>query len=92
LSKREKLLRKWLNNPPKEVKKDEVLAVLDYYFSGKYENKPGSHIVITDDRLKDDPRCGPMCDFTVPIKGGQKVKGFYIKRLAEILKYLGEIE
>jgi hypothetical protein len=34
---------------------------------------------------------GPVGDFTVPIKGGQKVKGRYLKRLAIMVTFLKEL-
>lgn len=83
-----KRLSKWLESPPKEEPKDNVIAVLRRFFPGQYEEKRGSHIVVRDDALKGVPDYGPDGDFTIPVKGGQKVKGFYLKRLAQTIRLL----
>ena len=88
----DKILEKWRNNPPKEAPKERVLSILKRYFPKNYEEKPGSHIVIRDDRLKGMPDYGPDGTFDVPVKGGQKVKGYYLKRLARTIKLLEEME
>lgn len=75
----EKLLRKWRRNRPKEARLHEVKTVLDAYFPGLWEQKSGSHIVVRHESLKKDPSFGPNGEFTVAVKGGQKVKGVYLK-------------
>jgi len=62
------------------------------FFPGQYEQKSGAHIVIQDDRLKGIPGYGPEGDFDIPFKGGQRIKGFYLKRLARTIKLLEEME
>lgn len=92
MSRVEKILEKWLNDPPVEVPKEGVLAMIKRFFPGQYEQGSGSHIVIRDDRLIDIPNYGPAGDFDVVIKGGQKVKGFYLRKLAQTIKLLEDIE
>jgi len=83
-----KTLDKWLNNPPKEVPKEKVLAMLDRFLRGQYKEKGGSHITVQDDRLIGFPEYGPDGDFSIVIKGGQKVKGYYLQKLAETIMLL----
>jgi len=88
MSQVKKTLDKWLNNPPKEVPKEKVLAILERFFHGKYKEKGGSHIPVQDDRLIGLPEYGPDGDFAIAIKGGQKVKGYFLKNLAETIMLL----
>lgn len=53
MSRTEKSLEKWLENTPVEERKETVIAMLERYFEGQYQEKPGSHIVVWDDRLKE---------------------------------------
>lgn len=92
MSRADKKLGKWLNNPPTDAPKAEVLAIIRRFFPGQYEQKSGSHIVIQDDRLIGIPDYGPRGDFDIPIKGGQRVKGYYLKKLALTIKLLEEIK
>ena len=87
-----KILVRWLNNTPTDARIDKVISILDRYFPGKYEQNSTSHIVVTDERLKGVPNCGPDGDFSIPVKGGQKVKGFYLKRLAGMIEFLNSME
>jgi hypothetical protein len=91
VSKAEKILKKWLKNTPTEVPIDKVEAFLDRHFSGQYSQSSTSHIVVQDDKLKGMPDYGPNGDFTVVVKGGRKVKGVYLKRLAETVIFLQEL-
>jgi hypothetical protein len=92
MSKHEKKLKKWLENTPTDAPKEEVVAVLDRCFSGQWRFVRGSHIVVQDDRLASHPDYGPEGDFDIPVKGGQKVKGVYLRRLAQTIQLLEEIE
>lgn len=92
MAKVDKLLGNWRNNPPTDVPKEKVLAVLERFFPGQWEKKKGSHIVIQDDRLIGVYDYGPAGDFDMPIKGGKKVKGVYLKKLAQTIELLKELE
>ena len=89
---RENGFLKWEKNPPTDTPKDSVISLLDRFFNGQYEFKSGSHIVVRDDRLKDLPDYGPDGSFDIPIKGGQRVKGYYLNRLARTIRLLEEME
>jgi hypothetical protein len=88
----DKKLKKWLENTPTDAPKDEVLSIIRRFFNDQFENKSGSHIVVWDDRLKGNPSFGPAGDFTVPVNGGQKVKGHYLKILAQTIILLKDLE
>ena len=92
MAKADKRLKKWLTNPPKEAPKEQVLAILQRFIPGQCKKKSGSHIVCQDDRLKNHPECGPNGDFDIAVKGGQKVKGLYLERLARIIVFLEELK
>lgn len=94
MAKREKKLKKWEENPPKEAPIDEVNAIIEYHFPGILDNKKrGSHSVrIKNKALIGKQNFGPDGGFDVPIKGGQKVKGIYLQKLAIAIKILQEIE
>lgn len=85
----DKKLTKWRYNKRGEGTKEEVEAILKRYFPGQYCYK-GSHIVVTDERLKSCPGYGPEGDFTIVIKSGQKVEGRYLNRLAKTVYLLNE--
>ena len=88
----DKKLERWANNTPKHAPKEDVLAIIERFFSRQYKQTSSSHIVIQDDRLGGYPECGPAGDFTVVISGGQKVKGHYLRRLAQIIRFLEELK
>ncbi len=85
MAKIDKLLTKWVQNTPSEENKDTVISVIDRYFSGRYEFKTGSHIVVRHPDLLGKPEFGLKGEFTVIIKGGQSVKGAYLRTLAEVI-------
>ena len=88
----DKKLDRWIADTPKDIPKREVLSMLERFFPDHYQMKSGSHIVVRDDRLKGSLDYGPDWDFDIPVKGGQKVKGFYAKKLAQAIRYLEEME
>ncbi len=87
-----KRIQSWLENTPRDAPFDEVEAILKRYFPGHCLKKSGSHIVVTDDRLIGFRGFGPVGDFTVPVKSGQRVKGYYLKRLAQAINMIKELE
>ena len=50
--------------------------------------KTGSHIVVTDERLKDMGDYGPSGKLTLAVKRGQRVKAPYLTRLAQAIRDL----
>jgi len=87
----DKKLRKWLNNPPTHAPVDTVRAMLRRFFDS-VEWKGGSHIIVTDDRLQGMKDVGPLNDYSVPVSGGQRVKGRYLRWIAEAVQYIEETE
>ena len=71
MSRVDKKLNKWLQNTPIDAPKDAVLAVIERFFSGRWRQTGGSHIVIQDDRLIGIPEYGPAGDFDIPVKNFQ---------------------
>lgn len=92
MSKINKTLTKWSINTPTDAPIDKVIALIKRFFKDQYELISGSHIVIRNDNLIGRPDYGPDGDFTVPVSGGQKVKGYYLKKLADTIILLEQIE
>lgn len=89
MAKPEKLIEKWKNSRPTDVRKGEVETVLNEYFDGEWDHDGGSHIVVRNEILKRYREYQPYGEFTIAIKGGQKVKGVYVK---EIIKAISLIQ
>jgi|WetSurMetagenome_2_1015567.scaffolds.fasta_scaffold02398_13 hypothetical protein len=90
MGKAEKRLKSWSQNTPPDAPVGEVKAVLKRYFPGKYEEKAGSHIVVRHEKLKGCQEFGINGEFTIPVKSGQKVKGWYLKRLVRAIELVEE--
>lgn len=90
MGKAEKRMRAWSQNTPSDVPVSEVKAVLKRYFPGGYEEKGGSHIIVRDERLKGCEGFGIDGDFPIAVKGGQRVKGVYLKRLVKAIELMGQ--
>jgi hypothetical protein len=89
MGKRERLLERWRDDPPKDAPVDTVNAVIDYFFpDSRVKAHRGSHIVIKDERLKNKGEFGPLGRFEIPVSGGQKVKGVYLQILAHAIDVL----
>lgn len=89
-----KLFEKWTDNVPKEARLQDVKTFLSHFFPGMWDQQGTSHIVVRCEALKIFPEYQPYGEISVPVKGGKKVKGFYIKRLIKavyLIEELGEI-
>lgn len=89
-----KLFEKWTDNVPKEARLQDVKTFLSHFFPGMWDQQGTSHIVVRCEALKVFPEYQPYGEISVPVKGGKKVKGFYIKRLIKavyLIEELGEI-
>jgi len=77
---------------PGEVPLRTVNRILKLHFSGEQiKPKKSSHIVIHDDRLRD--YSDSEDSVTIPIKGGNKVKRYYIKyKLIPLIDFMDELE
>ncbi|MFW6333450.1 MAG: hypothetical protein ACOC23_09155 [Thermodesulfobacteriota bacterium] len=91
MGKGQKLLDRWADNLPREARRQEVITFLDTYFPHMWTQNKSSHIVVRCDALKGFPGYQPYGEISVPIKGGQKVKGFYVKRLIKAVALLLEL-
>ena len=88
----EKTLEKWRRNPPTHAPIDKVVAAIKRWLPGRFERKPGSHMVIRDTRLASFEGFGPFGELTIPVAGGQRVKGRYLQRLARAIEIVEELE
>ncbi len=90
MGKGEKLLTQWAGNPPKEARINDVKTFLNTFFPDMWRQKKSSHIVVRCKWLENHPDYHPYGEISVPVKGGQQVKGFYVKRLVEAVQLLME--
>jgi anaerobic ribonucleoside-triphosphate reductase len=89
----EELIDKWLNNTPAEDSVEKVERILIKYFGADSVNKRsgGSHQYrVKHPSLQGLPGFGIAGHLSVPVKNGTKVKGFYLKRIAQAVKRFEE--
>ncbi|HDR14810.1 MAG TPA: hypothetical protein ENN79_04835 [Desulfobacteraceae bacterium] len=91
MRKADKLLQKWTNNVPKEARVQDVETFINHFFPGMWHQERTSHIVITCEALKPFREYKPNGELTVAVKGGKRVKGFYIKDLVKAVRLLEEL-
>jgi hypothetical protein len=91
MGKAQKLFDQWADNIPREARLQDVKTFLNYYFSDMWKQQKSSHIVVRCEALKNISDYKPYGEISVPVKDGQKVKGFYIKRLVKAVRDLSEI-
>jgi len=92
------LLRRYEKNEKlPELRVEQVISIIGHEFES-FDYKAGSHIVISDSRLKGyydlsrDNDFGPDGTFTIPVKSGQTVKRCYIKSLVKAIIIIRELE
>ena len=88
MGKAQKLFDRWSERVPREARLREVKTFLDTYFPQMWGQDGTSHIVVRCEALKDFPDYQPYGELSVPVKGGQKVKGHYIKQLIAAVRLL----
>lgn len=74
MGKLEKLIELFLKKPP-EVKFDEVRYLLEAFGFEEKRVKGSHHIFRHPDKRQ----------ITIPLKGGQKVKGIYVQKILDLL-------
>lgn len=89
--KAQKLFEKWTDNVPKEARVQDVKTFLGHFFRGMWDQQGTSHIVVRCEALKVFPEYQPYGEISVPVKGGKKVKGIYIKALIKAICLLDEL-
>ncbi len=87
-----KLYKKWSSQIPVEARANEVRTFIDYYFAGEWNQDGTSHIIIRSERLQQFEEFKPYGEITVPVKSGNRVKGFYIKKILKGIKLLETLE
>lgn len=88
MGRRDRLIQKWLTDPPTEAPFEQVAGVLDYFFEGLIRKKSSSHWVIRDQRLKGYAEFDPYGEFAISKKGGQRVKGYQLQMLARAIQII----
>jgi len=91
MGKAQKFFDQWANNVPKEARVQDVKTFLSTYFPGMWDQERSSHMVVRCNALKAFPDYQPYGEISVPVKGGKKVKGFYIKQLIKAVQLLSEL-
>ena len=91
MGKAQKLFKKWSENIPTDARVQEVETLLNHYFNGLWNQQKTSHIVVRCEELKTLQDYQPYGEISVPVKGGQKVKGRYIKELIKAIGILEEL-
>jgi len=91
MGKAQKIFELWADTIPKEARVQDVKTFLNTYFKGMWDQKGSSHMVVRCEALKTFPDYQPYGEISVPVKGGQKVKGFYIKQLVKAVQLLQEL-
>lgn len=93
MSKRDKLLAAWKNQPQPSATVETVEAVLRHYFlSGFSVAAGGSHqLRVSHPALFQHPHFvgGTL---SIPVTGGQNVKPFYLKRIVEAIEIVQEAQ
>jgi hypothetical protein len=96
MSRIEKRLEKWRNpNNKQEVPKDDLESVLNHFFPEMWNSsKTGSHnYQIKHPMFKKYPDIYSYEGvLTIPTKGGQKIKHYYIKSLLQAIDLITEVE
>ncbi len=88
MGRKEKLIKRWKKNRPAEVPINDVWTVIKGYFDPDCIRQKSSHIILSHEKLVDIPGFGSDGEFTVVVRGGQKVIGLYIKRLLLALEII----
>ena len=89
------LVNRWFSAAPGYESADVVERVLEHYFGPESvkNNAGGSHQFRVKHRLLEDlPGFGIGGYLSIPISGGKRVKGYYLKRIAQAIKKIEEAE
>lgn len=87
---RDRIVERWLNTTPSEESADVVERVLVAHFGSESVKKTsGSHQYrIKHPALADLPGFGVGGYLSIPVTGGKRVKGYYLKRIAQAIQTL----
>lgn len=87
------LIEKWLSATPADESVDTVKVVLTRVFGNDAicKGTGDSHqLRIKHPALKEMPGFGPFGHLSIPVSKGQRVKGYYLKRIAQAAKRIEE--
>ena len=88
-------IEKWLNNTPDHEAVELVKGVLVRTFGedALCRDTGDSHqLRVKHPALAQLPGFGPFGHLSIPVSKGQWVKGYYLRRIAQAIKWLGEVE
>ena len=87
-------IEKWLNATPSDESADVVeRALVTYFGSESVKKTSGSHqFRIKHPALADLPGFGIGGYLSIPVTGGKRVKGYYLKRIAQAVRRMEEAE
>ena len=93
MGRRDKLLAGWRQKPNPEAEVETVEAILSHYFvEGFTKAEGGSHqLRISHPSLYGHPHFA-FGMLSIPVKSGQSVRGFYLKRIAEAIAVMQEAQ
>lgn len=87
------LIDKWLAETPSDESVDIVKTVVVRIFGANSicKGTGGSHqLRIKHPMLREMPGFGPFGHLSIPVSKGQRVKGYYLKRIAQAAKHIEE--
>ncbi|MEN6520084.1 MAG: type II toxin-antitoxin system HicA family toxin [Armatimonadota bacterium] len=90
----DELIDKWLSNTPPDDSVDKVERILIKVFGeGSVKKRSGgSHQYrVKHPSLEGLPGFGTGGHLSIPVKNGTRVKGYYLKRIAQAIKRLEEV-
>jgi len=88
------LIEKWLTSPPDYEAVEVVRGMLVRVFGedAVCRNTGDSHqLRIKHPGLANMPGFGPFGHLSIPVDKGQRVKGYYLRRIAQAIKRLEEV-
>lgn len=86
----EELYNRWKQNPPAEVRREDFDKVLRRYLGDLLREGSGSshQYIVAHEALKELSATRQYGIWSVPVKSGRMVKGYYVKQLIEIVEHL----
>lgn len=86
----EELYERWKHNPPAEVSRQDFEKVLRRYLVDFLRGGSGSsHLyIVSHEALKQLSTTKQYGIWSVPLKSGRAVKGYYVRQLIEIVEHL----
>lgn len=86
----EELYHRGKQNPPAEVRREDFEKVLRRYLGDFLREGSGSshQYIVAHEALKELSTTRQYGIWSVPVKSGRMVKGYYVKQLVDIVEHL----